>query len=869
MRFRIAVFGLALQLVIPALTSALPPTSSSDWSPAGIATIHDTAYIESGDLLMMVNNQGSFAWDRTRHFGRYGGLHYPGKCSTTVMFASGIWIGAKVNNQVRLSAAEYSVDYRQGTIVSGSASPDDPRFKVYKIRKGDTRGSSPDFADWPFDDGAPAVKDHLGADSVGDQGYRIPFIAGDEAFWTVFNNADFSAWNSDPGSGGGGALGLEVQLYGYGFDSSGSLGRTFFLQYKLINKSGTTLDSVHVAFWADPDVGDAGDDLVGCDSILDLGYCYNAFAIDDVYLYNPPAIGFGLLNGPVVPSAGQIAWLPSSRSWIQGYRNLEMTAFSKYINGTDPQNASQSWNYMRGRNMDGTTIIDPVTDFPTVYMVSGNPVTQAGWVDMNPGDRRYMVTSGPFTMAPNDTQEVAIAVMVGSTYPFDCELTLWTDTILASHVAGTSGGRALALILHPDSTTGNEYRITFTGPAHDIRWRLWNWTSGLLLYPDQTNISGIGEYPRVDGLLVKVIGYPPGVGGWSVPNGTRRFTWAGMSLLPFEGFNGAIGWNSPCHFIGACDSQAVPASNLRRVLLRLAETGVDGSFDSDDSNVSMAYRYVRLCSNPPARPEFAPFIPNPSGGYGFQSFSKSVPLSAWDIDSDPPRRLVVGHLENNVAGGQVDGKYWPPYYGDADNSLTSGPREWLFIYDVTYSESFDPALGVDAIPNNLPIMYMSIASRRMDTEWLTGDEFLIIPVDSNLFFSEADTFSFTAPPPAMQTAASAQTLDNLASIVDLRHLDSVAQAKFEEIYMTCACPCLADPACVDGSVPAINVLDVSGFIDVAFRGVPATHDRPCPTERTDVNCDLVTDVRDAVAAIDVAFRQADPVALFCDPCIRP
>jgi hypothetical protein len=58
-------------------------------------------------------------------------------------------------------------------------------------------------------------------------------------------------------------------------------------------------------------------------------------------------------------------------------------------------------------------MIDPVTGEQTYFQVAGDPVTGEGWLDVNAGDRRFMMTSGPFTMAPGDTQSVVVAVLVG------------------------------------------------------------------------------------------------------------------------------------------------------------------------------------------------------------------------------------------------------------------------------------------------------------------------------------------------------------------------------------------------------------------------------------------------------------------------
>ena len=610
MRNRIIILLLIFGVLSSASIKALPPPASSQSFPNGVATVHDTAYIQSGELLMMINNRGSFAYDRTAFLGMNDGLHYPGECPWTVMYAAGLWLGAKVGGQVRVSAAEYAFDYTQGTIIGGLPSPDGPQYRVYKIRAGDSRASDPDFAEWPFADGAPAVKDHAGDDSLDADGYRIPLMTGDESIWTVFNDADMSGHGSDPGSGSVGPLGVEVQLYAYAFDSTGDLGRIVYMQYKLINKSGNAFDDMHVSFWADPDLGDAGDDFVGCDTILDLGYCYNADNSDAVYGENAPAVGLSLLIGPIVPSPGNTAWHPGMRTWVPGYRNLRMTSFSKYINGTDPSNSTEAWNYMRGRHIDGSPVVNEVTGQLTKFMMSGNPVAGTGWLDINAADRRFMLTTGPFDMQPGDTQEVSISVLVGSTYPFDCFLSVFADTIHAIHSAGTSGGRVFSLVAKPDSTTGHDYQITFTGPVDNIFWHLWDATLGEIRLADQTNISGEGDHPYVDGLVVKVIGSSPGIGSWEIPNGTRRFTWAGADGFHFEGFNGAMGWDSPCHFFGVCDEPGVPASGLRRVLLKLAATDANGNFNLDDPNASYAYRYLRNATSPPALPEFAPFIIN-------------------------------------------------------------------------------------------------------------------------------------------------------------------------------------------------------------------------------------------------------------------
>jgi hypothetical protein len=99
-------------------------------------------------------------------------------------------------------------------------------------------------------------------------------------------------------------------------------------------------------------------------------------------------------------------------------------------------------------------------------------------------------------------------------------------------------------------------------------------------------------------------------------------------------------------------------------------------------------------------------------------------------------------VENNIATGLVDGKYWP-YAHDAvpgDNVFAAtSPREWFFIFEVTYSETPDPALQADILNTTLPIMWFGAPNRRGNVTFKTGDEFLII---SNHINTPNDVFRF-------------------------------------------------------------------------------------------------------------------------------
>ena len=77
---------------------------------------------------------------------------------------------------------------------------------------------------------------------------------------------------------------------------------------------------------------------------------------------------------------------------------------------------------MLGKSGAGVSIVDPHTGLETSTMLAGDPVTGTGWyegsvgwpgVAIPPDDRRHLMSSGPFTLAPGDTQEVVIGIVIG------------------------------------------------------------------------------------------------------------------------------------------------------------------------------------------------------------------------------------------------------------------------------------------------------------------------------------------------------------------------------------------------------------------------------------------------------------------------
>ncbi len=386
--------------------------------------------IAINQIFMWVSNNGMGSHD-PRTDG--SGFYWPGGENATIsaIYEDGLIWGAKVGRETRVNGSVYRHGLQAGKILpSGEAdNPNDGKYRVFKIRKGwESLPPGPrrdayekDYNEWPIADGAPYVLDK--------DGNKVPEFVGDEVLWCVSNDLDQSRSTYTYGTL---PMGLEQQMTVFGFNRTGDLGDMVFKKYTLINKGNLTLKDVILAYWSDTDLGDAADDYTGCDTILKLGYTYNGDNNDEkFYGVAPPAVGYVFFQGPIVEGATTDS-AKFLTKWRHGYKNLPMTAFTFYINADptgqylDPDQgvaagSIQFYYYMTGKSRTGVQFVDPHTNIPTNVILAGDPVAGTGWYEgpigwpggnHDPGDRRHLMSSGPFTMAPGDTQEVVVGIVI-------------------------------------------------------------------------------------------------------------------------------------------------------------------------------------------------------------------------------------------------------------------------------------------------------------------------------------------------------------------------------------------------------------------------------------------------------------------------
>ncbi len=340
--------------------------------------------IDINHVDMWVNKDGSFAYNK--EYWRLDGLEWPKDGQKFVVYASGIWIGAKIAEQVHTSAMAYRSQFAPGNIVNGQqANPDNERFHVYKIQIGDDN-SNPDYANWPADLGAPVHPD------------GSPKHMGDQTLFVVCNDLDSltrnnTYYDSQP-------LGAEVQQTFWGWNSKEDLENAVFLQAKLINKSNSLWEDAYFGIWVDADVGYYGNDLVGIDTVRNMGFGYNGESSDKSFSDSPPpAVGFKILKGVFYSQP------------VQSFSYYGPNLLPSEVYG-EPYNGVEFYNYLQGLTKNGEHYINPQTGQETSFPLAGDPESQSGWVDSQPADRRFLLSTGPFNLAPGESKEIIAAIIV-------------------------------------------------------------------------------------------------------------------------------------------------------------------------------------------------------------------------------------------------------------------------------------------------------------------------------------------------------------------------------------------------------------------------------------------------------------------------
>ncbi len=352
----------------------------------------------------------------------------------TAIFASNLWVGGRVNGDLRVSAATYADrEFWPGPLADQAIPPADCSVydRIWKVSDSDIRtyddggAATQDMIDWPWDLGAPVSDGDGNPDNYDLAAGDRPYVYGDQTLWWVMNDAGNAHIRT-----GSLPIGLEVRGAAFAVDDprGGWLPDATFYRFELVNRNAVEIRDMYFGLWSDVDLGNFRDDYIGSDSLLGLGFGYNGDDLDegdDGYGAPPPAIGHIFVRGPVADADG-IDNDGDGAADESGERR-RATAFVFYNSDATiqggPTLAIEYYRYLIPRWRDGSRITRGGSGWgfsssPVSFMYSGHP--PAFWSEDNldgqglsntPSDRRFVLATGPFDMAPGGTEEVVVAIL--------------------------------------------------------------------------------------------------------------------------------------------------------------------------------------------------------------------------------------------------------------------------------------------------------------------------------------------------------------------------------------------------------------------------------------------------------------------------
>ncbi len=389
------------------------------------------AFLDAGNVRARIPNNGGLFWRGSPHV-----YEVPKGGNANAIFAAGIWIGGMVNDSLRVAASRYGPwEFWAGPLDEAGHPPTDckPYDQIWKIRTEDIQafidgnGISSNLKDWPWQLGAPVVDGDGNPDNYNLAGGDLPALLGDQRLWWIMNDRGnvHEATDSDP-------LGIEVHASAFAYNNAAALGNLTFYEYNIINKNVADIKDTYVGLFTDVDLGNFDDDYIGSDSLLHLGYAYNADNDDEGgegYRIGPPAVGFTFLETILASNDG----LDNDRDGIidEVDEKLGTSAVMHYYgDGSatgDPVTGADYYNVMQAQWKDkqrlvegggGYTGISPKK--PTRFVFSGDPVTKSFWSEfdydgqgsaVDPADRRMVTSTGPFAIVSGDTATIRIAII--------------------------------------------------------------------------------------------------------------------------------------------------------------------------------------------------------------------------------------------------------------------------------------------------------------------------------------------------------------------------------------------------------------------------------------------------------------------------
>jgi len=420
-----SVVSLFVLLMMPAV--AYEATAQT---PGTCPRTRGEAYLDVNNVRARIFNNGALFWRGAPHV-----YEVPKGGGTHAIFASGIWIAGLIEGEIRAAGARYGEwEFWAGPLDNDGNPPNDClRYdRLWEITRkeiaafNETGVATKNLLDWPWRLGAPVIDGDGLPNNYNLDGGDRPALIGDQMIWWVMNDVGGEHLSIDTQP-----IGMEVHGTAFAFHRPGSyIDNVTFYRYQLIHKGREPFEDAYFSIYADPDLGFFADDYVASDSTLHLGYVYNADNLDEDCGYGaaPPALGYTFLRSALADADGR----DNDRDDIadEPGEQIGMSSFLNFGDGgcviCSPLKAQDYYYYMQARWKNGQPLtvggnygLD-FSDIPTHFSFPGDPVTGAFWSEFNtdgqgtakpPGDRHFLISTGPFTLQPGQAQEILFAIV--------------------------------------------------------------------------------------------------------------------------------------------------------------------------------------------------------------------------------------------------------------------------------------------------------------------------------------------------------------------------------------------------------------------------------------------------------------------------
>jgi len=390
--------------------------------------------------------------------GEFDGGLYDGNI---VLFSEGYYLSGKSNGNLWANAnfsSAYVFDYVPGRV---GIIPEDPKNILYIVKSTDPPFGQA-WQDWKiavsqgagfYDGNKDGIYNPVDLNGNGkwDSNEDRPDLLGDMTTWCVYNDGLPAVQRTFYGVN---PQGIEIQQTIFAQKDSADLNNVNFVRYRIINRGtvADVLDSVYFGSVNDADIGDSGqNDLAGYDTLLNSGFTYHKIGSGDTKWENtPPAEVLTLLQGPIsyipgvtftdvnnngtfdkgtdipIDTGYSFSGPLLGKTIYPGAKNLTITSANNFFKAAEPQNVFQARYTLKGGAYPDGSLFDPCNwswgqvlggvncaDVNPLYLYSGDPLTQTGWINVAPKDQRNIINTGPFKLEKNKPVDIIIANIVG------------------------------------------------------------------------------------------------------------------------------------------------------------------------------------------------------------------------------------------------------------------------------------------------------------------------------------------------------------------------------------------------------------------------------------------------------------------------